>query len=82
VHVKHLLALLALKVVVVVMVRQLITCVFAGQFHLFERAILGQAFQISVNGGDAQTRHAGLRSVQHLMGQQWACRIGNGIAYR
>ena len=81
-HVKHFLALLALKVVVVVVARQLVTSVFAGQFDLFERAVLGQAFQIPINGGDAQTRHAGLRRVQHFLGQQWARRIGNGIANR
>jgi hypothetical protein len=53
VDVKYLLALHALKVVMVVMPRNFVAGVFTRQLDFFERAIFGQAFQVSLNGGNA-----------------------------
>ena len=52
-HIKDFLALIALEMVMVLMSCNFVACIFSGQLNLFERTVVGQAFQVSVDSGYA-----------------------------
>lgn len=65
---KHLVAVIALKMMMVAFPGSFIDDRAAGQFHRRKPSHLQQRFDVAVNGGNSKPAHLGLRQLEYLLG--------------
>lgn len=81
-HIENPVAVMAPKMVVVLMTRKFVARRLAWQLHELDLAGIGQLFEISVDRGQAEGRHVALGLDQDFRGKQRTCGCLHDRAYR